>query len=108
MSDDSFEGLADWAVKALGFDAMCQCGHDFGLHEAPGTECSVFGCECGHFCAADPPQRWAVCTRCDGEGEIGTGRMSHRVDSATIDPPWEIMEPCPACGGAGGSLEDAA
>jgi DnaJ-class molecular chaperone len=50
------------------------------------------------------PEEWVVCEACDGEGEVGTGRMSHSVNSATIDPPWEIMTRCPECNGAGGSL----
>ncbi len=52
----------------------------------------------------DVPQEWIVCEACCGEGEVGTGRMSHSVNSATIDPPWEIMERCPECNGVGGSL----
>lgn len=54
----------------------------------------------------EPPQRWVVCDRCDGEGVVPTGRMSHSVNSATIDPPWEITETCPKCNGACGWVED--
>lgn len=53
-----------------------------------------------------PPQQWFVCDDCAGEGEIGTGRMSHTVTSGTIDPPDEIMEQCKRCRGAGGWLDD--
>jgi DnaJ-class molecular chaperone len=54
----------------------------------------------------EPPERWIVCTVCDGEGEVPTGRMSHSVNSATIDPPWEVMETCPKCNGACGFIDD--
>lgn len=45
--------------------------------------------------------RFIVCPECNGEREVGSGRMSHTVDTATIDPPWELPMPCPTCGGAG-------
>lgn len=48
------------------------------------------------------PEEWLVCDTCFGEGVVGTGRMSHSVNSATLDPPDEIMEPCRGCGGSGG------
>jgi len=54
----------------------------------------------------DPPERWVVCDVCDGEGEVWRGKWSHSVDSATIDPPWEIMERCDKCGGAGGWIDE--
>ena len=41
-----------------------------------------------------------TCPTCNGEGEIGSGVMSHTVNSATIDPPWEVGETCPTCNGA--------
>lgn len=47
----------------------------------------------------EPPLQLVTCDACGGEGEVGTGRMSHSVNSATIDPPWEIMERCEKCGG---------
>lgn len=46
-------GLRPEAARWLGFDTMCQCGHDNGLHMTPGTECAVFGCDCGHFRAEE-------------------------------------------------------
>lgn len=55
----------------------------------------------------EPPQQWFECDACDGEGRVWTGRWSHSVNSATIDPPHEIMEPCGKCNGAGGWLDDA-
>lgn len=54
----------------------------------------------------EPPQQWFDCDACDGAGEVPSGRMSHSVNSATIDPPWEIMETCGKCGGAGGWIDD--
>jgi len=54
----------------------------------------------------DPPQREVECIYCKGEGEVFSGQMSHSVDSATIDPPFPIMEKCEACGGAGFTIED--
>lgn len=50
-------------------------------------------------------ETWTHCDACDGEGTVGTGRMSHSVNTATIDPPFEIMETCAKCGGAGGWIE---
>lgn len=50
---------------------------------------------------AEPPMQLVTCDACGGEGEVGTGRMSHSVNSATIDPPWEIMKRCERCGGQG-------
>ena len=46
---DEGEGLSRRAVRLLGFDRMCQCGHDYGLHQSPGTECVVLDCKCGTF-----------------------------------------------------------
>lgn len=43
------EGLSRRAVRLLGFDQMCLCGHEYGLHQAPGTECVVADCKCGRF-----------------------------------------------------------
>jgi hypothetical protein len=43
-------GLSQRAARLLGFDQMCQCGHDYGSHAgAPGTECVVLDCPCGCF-----------------------------------------------------------
>lgn len=30
-------------------DLMCQCGHEYELHQTPGTECAVLDCRCGTF-----------------------------------------------------------
>lgn len=49
LQEEGVGGLSERAVKLLGFDEMCQCGHDFGLHNSPGTECAVLDCKCGHF-----------------------------------------------------------
>jgi hypothetical protein len=54
MSDDE-GGLSKFGVAVLGFDEMCQCGHEYGLHQAPGTECVVLDCKCGHFRRAHTP-----------------------------------------------------
>lgn len=50
-------GLSAWGARALGFDVPCQCGHDYGLHQAPGTECVVIDCQCGHFRARGEQER---------------------------------------------------
>lgn len=43
-------GLSPRAVRLLGFDELCECGHEYGLHAgAPGTECVVLDCKCGSF-----------------------------------------------------------
>jgi len=50
MEREAEGGLTQRAAKLLGFDQMCQCGHDYGLHaSAPGTECVVLDCPCGCF-----------------------------------------------------------
>lgn len=41
-------GLSPIAVRLLGFDAPCRCGHEDGLHDSNGR-CAVFGCECDGF-----------------------------------------------------------
>jgi DnaJ-class molecular chaperone len=45
--------------------------------------------------------RFTECPQCNGEGQVGSGRMSHTVNTATIDEPWEIPMTCPTCGGGG-------
>jgi hypothetical protein len=47
------------------------------------------------------PLQLFTCDICGGEGVVPTGRMSHSVDSATIDPPFEITETCRECNGLG-------
>lgn len=43
-------GLSERGARLLGFDRMCQCGHDYGMHAgAPGTECVILDCKCGYF-----------------------------------------------------------
>lgn len=54
----------------------------------------------------DPPQQWFECDACEGAGEVYSGRMSHMVDSATIDPPEPVMETCGKCNGDGGWIDD--
>lgn len=49
----------------------------------------------------EPPDLYEICPDCCGDCVVGTGRMSWRVDSATIDPPYEITEPCKTCNGSG-------
>ncbi len=46
--DEKQGGLAPWAVRALGFNAKCECGHEDGLHSTRG-KCEVIGCKCEHF-----------------------------------------------------------
>lgn len=41
-------GLSDRAVSLLGFDTMCHCGHEDGLHDTNG-KCAVLGCSCTAF-----------------------------------------------------------
>jgi hypothetical protein len=48
------------------------------------------------------PLQLFTCDICGGEGVVPTGRMSHSVNSATIDPPFEITEMCRECNGCGG------
>ena len=44
-------GLSERVLRLLGFNQMCQCGHEYGLHNGvPGMECVVLDCSCGHFC----------------------------------------------------------
>lgn len=50
---------------------------------------------------ARPMRHFVICPTCNGEREIGSGRMSHTVNTATIDPPWEVGETCPTCNGVG-------
>lgn len=52
-------------------------------------------------------EQWFICPTCDGEGVVPTGLMSHAVDSATIDPPFEVTEKCRECNGAGGWIGEA-
>jgi hypothetical protein len=52
---DDEGGIAPWAIRALGFDEPCQCGHDWGHHQAPGTECVVLDCTCASFRAFTKP-----------------------------------------------------
>jgi hypothetical protein len=49
MTDDKWGGLSEWAVKALGFDEMCKCGHENGHHLLPEMACSVLECICAQF-----------------------------------------------------------
>lgn len=49
----------------------------------------------------EPPELDEACPDCCGKGVIGTGRMSWSVNSATIDPPYEITETCKTCNGNG-------
>lgn len=43
-------GLSRRAIKLLGFDQPCQCGHEEGLHNEFG-ECAVLECNCLKFAA---------------------------------------------------------
>lgn len=45
---DEQEGLSVAAVRLLGFDVLCRCGHEEGLHEVSGR-CAQFDCECTTF-----------------------------------------------------------
>lgn len=47
MSEDD-EGLRRGAAAWLGFDAMCVCGHEAGLHSQAGV-CAVLDCKCDCF-----------------------------------------------------------
>lgn len=40
-------GLSARGIAALGFDEMCRCGHEFGMHDP--ARCAVYRCECGGF-----------------------------------------------------------
>jgi hypothetical protein len=56
MSQDEKGGLAPWAVDALGFDLMCQCGHEEGYHcwhERATSACGVLDCDCQVFRSAE-------------------------------------------------------
>lgn len=51
-------GLSAPGVRLIGFDQVCQCGHEEGCHNgqpADGTECCVIECECTAFTAAPKP-----------------------------------------------------
>lgn len=52
LESDDTGGLSSRGGRLLGFDAMCDCGHEYGLHQAPGTECVVLDCKCSHFSAS--------------------------------------------------------
>lgn len=69
--------------------------------------CTQEECDRAQGAYDEPPVEWHECPDCEGEGEVGTGRMSHSVDSATVDPPDEIFDQCRRCCGAGGWLDDA-
>lgn len=45
--------------------------------------------------------RVVECPECNGNREVGSGRMSNAVNTATIDEPWELPMTCPTCNGAG-------
>lgn len=47
-----------------------------------------------------PPQRWITCDECGGEGSIEKPNPQHD------DPYFCEVKPCPACGAAGGWLDD--
>lgn len=42
-------GLRPGAARWLGFDVICECGHDEGLHGPGRMICAVLDCECGEF-----------------------------------------------------------
>ncbi|HSR80891.1 MAG TPA: hypothetical protein VLL28_08955 [Hyphomicrobiaceae bacterium] len=42
-------GLSKTAIRALGFDAMCKCGHEEGLHDIDGKFCQALACGCECF-----------------------------------------------------------
>jgi hypothetical protein len=47
-------GLSERGVHLLGFEELCQCGHEYGLHAPdPGTteplRCVAMDCECDSF-----------------------------------------------------------
>lgn len=52
----------------------------------------------------EPPQQWFECSACNGEGQV----FSHTHGSKwSIEPPFEVYEPCGKCGGLGGFLDEA-
>jgi hypothetical protein len=46
---DDEGGLSKTVIRALGFDAMCKCGHEEGLHDIDGKFCQALDCECECF-----------------------------------------------------------
>ncbi len=48
MKEPEEGGLRPGAASWLGFDVMCQCGHDEGSHDTHGR-CAVLDCECQKF-----------------------------------------------------------
>lgn len=50
MSEDD-KGLRSGAARLLGFDVMCVCGHEAGLHALDGR-CAVLDCKCDCFTRA--------------------------------------------------------
>lgn len=56
-----------------------------------------------HFDSGEPPQEWHECSACGGEGQV----FSHMHGSKwSIDPPFEVYEPCAKCNGDGGWLDE--
>jgi hypothetical protein len=53
IADDD-EGLSRLGIRALGFDEMCRCGHEYGLHDP--YRCAVLECECRGFVAQEVSQ----------------------------------------------------
>lgn len=47
--DDDEGGLRPGAAAWLGFDLVCQCGHDEGHHEQNDGKCTVHDCRCKWF-----------------------------------------------------------
>ena len=50
-------GLRVGAARLLGFDTMCRCGHEDGMHMTPGMECAVLECGCSRFRANGEVER---------------------------------------------------
>jgi hypothetical protein len=42
-------GLSQFAIRVLGFDVPCRCGHEKGLHDTNDKFCQAFACECECF-----------------------------------------------------------
>lgn len=49
MHEDDEGGLSKFGRRVLGFNEMCQCGHEDGMHMTPGMECAVLDCKCARF-----------------------------------------------------------